>query len=62
MDVNIQDIEINVNGEIWMVNLRWMRGASRYNNGGRAYGWQKEKYPFRLICGRLKDKLRKDWP
>jgi hypothetical protein len=34
------------------VNLKWFRGASRYNNGATLYG---KKYLLRLILSRLKE-------
>jgi len=37
------------------INLKWMRGASRYNNGATIYG---RKYLLRLLLGRLKQKLQ----
>lgn len=56
MDVKIKNIEVYINDEICLVNLRWMRGASRYNNGGNRNGkLLKSKHPLRLILGRLKD-------
>lgn len=55
MNVNIKNIEALINDEIHLVNLRWLRGASRYNNGGNNNGKiTKDKYPLRLILGRLK--------
>ncbi len=37
------------------VDLRWYRGASRWNNGCTRYG---NKYQLRLIISRMKDKVR----
>jgi len=42
-------------GEPFLTNLRWFRGASRYNNGGTTYG---RKYRFRLLIGRVKQNLQ----
>ncbi len=36
-----------------MVDLRWYRGASRYNNGATTYG---TKYQFRLFINRAKER------
>lgn len=59
MNVDIQNIETNINNEIHLVSLRWMKGASRYNNGGNNNGKiLKDKYPLRLVLGRLKDKIK----
>ncbi|BAV07482.1 hypothetical protein FLA_3508 [Filimonas lacunae] len=41
-------------GEEVMVSLKWMRGASRYNNGATRYG---RKYHLRLVLGREKERL-----
>jgi hypothetical protein len=38
------------------INLKWMRGASRYNNGATIYG---KKYWFRYILSGLKETLKK---
>lgn len=55
MNVNQENIETEIEGERLFVNLKWMRGASRYNNGGNNNGrLLKDKYPLRLIFGRLK--------
>ena len=59
MNVKIENIEVILNDEVVLVNLRWIRGASRYNNGGNNNGaLLKDKYPMRIIIGRLKDKTR----
>jgi hypothetical protein len=56
MNVTIANIEVDLNGEKRAVNLRWFRGASRYNNGGNHGGRiLKPKYPLRIIFGRIKD-------
>ena len=35
MNINIANIPVDLgDGEKTYVNLRWFRGASRYNNGG----------------------------
>lgn len=55
MNVNIENIEVDINGKIHLVNLRWMRGANRYNNGGNNNGKiLKTKYLLGLIFRRLK--------
>ena len=36
------------------VDLKWYRGASRYNNGATLYG---NKYIFRLIISRPKEQF-----
>ena len=41
--------------EVW-VNLKWFRGASRYNNGCTRYG---KKYHLRWVIGRAKALLAK---
>ena len=38
------------------INLKWMRGASRYNNGATIYG---KKYLFRYLLSSLKETLKK---
>jgi hypothetical protein len=38
------------------INLKWVRGASRYNNGATIYG---KKYWFRYILSGLKETLKK---
>jgi len=61
MDVNRQDIKLTMNGEDLQVNLKWFRGANRYNNGCTRYG---RKYHLRLVMGWAKgcaikgDKIR----
>jgi hypothetical protein len=37
------------------INLKWVRGASRYNNGATIYG---KKYLFRYILSSLKETLK----
>lgn len=55
MNANVENIEIDINGKLHHVNLKWMRGANRYNNGGNRNGRIfKNKYALRLILGRLK--------
>ena len=50
-----------MNGEDLQVNLKWFRGANRYNNGCTRYG---RKYHLRLVMGWAKgcaikgDKIR----
>ncbi len=56
MNIKRENIEAEIEGEKHFVNLKWMRGASRYNNGGNNNGrLLKDKYPLRLILGRLKE-------
>ena len=56
MNIKIENIELN-NGTV--VDLKWMRGASRYNNGGNRNGKHlRDKYPLRIIIGRLKDNFK----
>ena len=38
-----------------VVDLKWYRGANRYNNGATRYG---KKYQFRHIISSLKEKLK----
>ena len=52
MNINKTDKIISVGSEqSYSVNLRWFRGANRYNNGATRY---KGKYKFRLFIGRAK--------
>jgi hypothetical protein len=51
MDVNRQNIKVAINDEDSMVSLKWLRGASRYNNGSTRYG---RKYYLRLVIGSAK--------
>jgi hypothetical protein len=52
MDVNLKNIQITLSGEEALVDLRWYRGASRYNNGCTRYG----KYCLRLFLSRSKER------
>lgn len=53
MDVNRKNIRVTiVNNEEWLVDLKWFRGASRYNNGCTRYG---KKYSLRLFMSRSKE-------
>lgn len=53
MDVRKRDIKITIDGKKHFVNLKWMRGASRYNNGGtRPHNFSR----IRLIMNALKMK------
>ncbi|SIT30214.1 hypothetical protein SAMN05421788_109163 [Filimonas lacunae] len=54
MDIHKDDIRFRLMGEEVMVSLKWMRGASRYNNGATRYG---RKYHLRLVLGREKERL-----
>jgi hypothetical protein len=59
MNVKIENIKVEINGKSILTNLKWFRGASRYNNGGNHGGrLVKDKYPLRIICGRLKDSAK----
>lgn len=52
MDINKKKLEVQLNnGDKFLANLRWFRGANRYNNGATHY---KDKYHFRFIIGRAK--------
>jgi len=55
MNTNTQNIEIIINNERLLVSLKWLRGASRYNNGGTVH---KNKYRLRVVFGRIKDMYR----
>jgi len=52
MDIDRQDIKLTMNGEDLLVNLKWFRGANRYNNGCTRYG---RKYHLRLVMGWAKN-------
>jgi hypothetical protein len=52
MDIHKKDIAISISEEIALVNLKWYRGASRYNNGATRY---KNKYKLRLILNKAKN-------
>jgi hypothetical protein len=56
MDVNRKDIRVTVNCEESFVNLRWFRGASRYNNGCTRF---RRKHALRLALSRSKEHSRK---
>jgi len=61
LNIKIENIEVVVKGGPILVNLKWLRGASRYNNGGNHNGrLLKDKYPLRIITGRLKDRAKGD--
>ncbi len=51
MDIHKKDITVLISNEKTLVNLKWYRGASRYNNGTTVY---KNKYKLRLILSRAK--------
>lgn len=58
MNTRITNIEIEINGEAVVVSLKWLRGASRYNNGGNKNGTLlNDKYPLRVMFGTLKFNL-----
>ena len=57
MNIKIENIEVAIKGESFLVNLKWFRGASRYNNGGNhSNKLLKDKYPLRIKIGRLKER------
>ena len=57
INIKIENIEVAIKGEPSLVNLKWFRGASRYNNGGNLNGkLLKDKYPLRIKFGRLKER------
>jgi hypothetical protein len=61
LNVKIKNIEIDIGGGPIFVNLRWFRAASRYNNGGNHNGkLLKDKYPLKIIIGRLKDSTKEN--
>ncbi len=51
MDIYLENIEVKINGTVVLTNMKWFRGASRYNNGATLYG---RKYLMRLVCHGLK--------
>jgi hypothetical protein len=51
MDVNRRYIKVTINDEDSLVDLKWFRGASRYNNGCTRFG---RKYLLRLVIGRAR--------
>lgn len=51
MDVRALNKEATICFVTHKVNLRWFRGASRYNNGGITH---KNAFPIRRILNRLK--------
>jgi hypothetical protein len=54
MKIHEQNIRISyLNNEEKIVSLKWLRGASRYNNGATIYG---KKYFFRFVMSRAKNK------
>lgn len=59
MNVKVENIKVEINGKSFLASLKWFRGASRYNNGGNYNGrLLKDKYPLRIIFGRLKDRAK----
>ena len=49
MNIHIANLPIAYPaGETTLVSLKWLRGASRYNNGATRY---QDKYRIRLIMG-----------
>jgi hypothetical protein len=52
MNIHVQNIQINLNNNDTLVSLKWLRGASRYNNGGTIH---ENKYVFRLIISRVNE-------
>ncbi len=55
MNIHIQNIPMIIFDDQHLVNLKWLRGASRYNNGGTVH---KHKYAFRLLISRAKESNR----
>jgi hypothetical protein len=51
MEVNRKDLSVVINGEECLVDLKWYRGANRYNNGCTHFG---NKYILRLALSRSK--------
>jgi len=61
LDIKIENVEVGIKDGSIPVNLKWLRGANRYNNGGNHNGkLLKDKYPLRIINGRLKEKTKGD--
>lgn len=59
MNVKIENIEVSINDRSLQVNLKWFKGASRYNNGGNHNGrLLKDKYPLRVKFGRSKERAK----
>ena len=56
MDIHKNDIVVKIVDEQVSVNLKWLRGANRYNNGATKYN---KKYKLRLILGWAKEHARK---
>jgi hypothetical protein len=52
MDIHKKDIIVHIGNEKRFVNLKWYRGANRYNNGATLYG---DKYRLRIILSRAKN-------
>jgi hypothetical protein len=52
MNIRVQNIAINFNNNETLVSLKWLRGASRYNNGGTIH---ENKYVLRLIISRANE-------
>ena len=57
MDINKKSIQVHLNSEdIRFVDLRWFRGANRYNNGATRY---KGRHQFRFVIGKSKQIISK---
>lgn len=54
--VNMTEQKKNLNMKRYSNTIRWLRGASRYNNGATRYG---KKYQIRLVMGWAND-MHKD--
>jgi hypothetical protein len=56
MNVNNANIPVSLgDGKETYVNLRWFRGASRYNNGGTNHNGN---HRMRLLFGRIKERRK----
>ena len=56
MNIHEDNIPVKyLNDEEVLVSLKWLRGASRYNNGATMYG---KKYSLRLFLTRAQDKKK----
>lgn len=54
MNIHEKNLQIDyINNETLLVNLKWLRGAGRYNNGCTIHG---NNYRLRLLFSRLKQR------
>ena len=53
MNIREQNISVQIIDEDVLVSLKWLRGASRYNNGATKY---KRKHLFRYLINKKPDK------